>query len=58
MFKYHLYIDNGIVMESNLPAETAMQQHALPSISTLVGTNGHSNNESVVEPQEMPLSSV
>src|SRR6266699_3887122 len=55
MFKYHLYIDNGIVIESNLPAETAMQQ-ALSSISTIVGTNGHSStNESVVEPQVMPL---
>ena len=55
-FKYHLYIDNGIVMESNLPAESAMQQEALATISTVVGTNGHSsNNESVVEPQVMPL---
>src|SRR6266566_3388279 len=55
MFKYHLYIENGIVMESNLLTETAMQQ-ALSSISTVVGTNGHSStNESVVEPQVMPL---
>ncbi len=55
MFKYHLYIDNGIVMESSLPAETTMQQQALPSISTIIGTNGHSNNESIVESQVMPL---
>ena len=34
MFKYHLYIDNGIVMESNLPAETAIQEQAQPSIPT------------------------
>jgi len=55
MFKYHLYIDNGMVMESNLPSETAIQEQAHPSIPTLAGTNGHSNNESVVEPQVMPL---
>jgi DNA repair exonuclease SbcCD ATPase subunit len=55
MFTYHLYIDNGLVMESNLPVETAMQEQAQPSISPFAGTNGHSNNESVVEPQVMPL---
>ncbi len=55
MFKYHLYIDNGIVMECSLPEVTAMQQQALSSIPTLIGTNGYSDNEGVVEPQVMPL---
>ncbi|HXL36755.1 MAG TPA: AAA family ATPase [Ktedonobacteraceae bacterium] len=55
MFTYHLYIDNGLVMESNLPVETAIQEQSQPSIPTLAGTNEHSNNESVVEPQVMPL---
>jgi DNA repair exonuclease SbcCD ATPase subunit len=55
MFTYHLYIDNGQVMESNLPIETAIQEQAQPSIPTFSGTNEHSNNESVVEPQVMPL---
>jgi hypothetical protein len=55
MFKYHLYIDNGLVMECSLPAVTAMQQQALSSIPTLIGTNGYSDNEDVVEPQVMPL---
>jgi DNA repair exonuclease SbcCD ATPase subunit len=55
MFTYHLYIDNGLVMESNLPVEIAIPEQAQPSISTLAGTNEHGNNESVVEPQVMPL---
>jgi len=55
MFKYHLYIDNGIVMESNLPAETAIQEQAQLSLPAFAATNGHSNNESVVETQVMPL---
>ena len=55
MFKYHLYIDNGRVIESNLPAETAIQEQDQPSILSISGTNGHSTNESAVEPQVMPL---
>ena len=57
MFTYHLSIDNGLVVESNLPVETTLQEQeqAQPSKSTFVGTNGNSNNENIVEPQVMPL---
>ena len=57
LFKYHLHIDNGVVVESNLPAEPAIQDQAQPSVSTFDGTNTHkhSDNESVIEPQVMPL---
>ena len=55
LFKYHLYIDNGQVMESSLPADIAIEEQAQPSMPTIVGSNGHSSNESAVEPQVMPL---
>jgi DNA repair exonuclease SbcCD ATPase subunit len=55
MFTYHLYIDNGVVLESNLPAVTMIQEQAQPSISTFAGINGYGDDESVVEPEVMPL---
>ncbi|MGZ3621812.1 MAG: AAA family ATPase [Ktedonobacteraceae bacterium] len=55
LFKYHLYIDNGQVMESSLPAAIAIEEQAQPVMPTNVGANGHSTNESAVEPQVMPL---
>jgi DNA repair exonuclease SbcCD ATPase subunit len=57
MFTYHLSIDNGLVVESNLPVETTLQEQeqAQPSKPTFAGTNGNSNNESIVETQVMPL---
>jgi DNA repair exonuclease SbcCD ATPase subunit len=56
-FKYHLHIDNGVVVESNLPAEPPIQDQAQPSKATFAGTNTHehSDNESIIEPQVMPL---
>jgi DNA repair exonuclease SbcCD ATPase subunit len=55
LFKYHLYIDNGQVVESSLPADIAIEEQVQPAISAIAGTNGHSTNESAVEPQVMPL---
>src|SRR5207244_11830310 len=44
IFKYHLYIDNGIVMESNLPPILA---HSL--IETSDNNNGNGSTVSVSE---------
>lgn len=57
MFPYHLYIDNGVVMESNLPAVATNIQQAIPSIPASSSTNGYSSNKSVTESQEIPLES-
>ncbi len=55
LFKYRLYVDNGQIMESNLPSEIVIEEQTQTSIPTIVGTNGHSANESTVEPQVIPL---
>ena len=55
LFKYHLYIDNGQVMESSLPVDIAVEEQAQPLMPAIAGANGHSTNESAVEPQVMPL---
>ncbi|HYX51715.1 MAG TPA: hypothetical protein VE843_18345, partial [Ktedonobacteraceae bacterium] len=55
LFNYHLYIDNGQVMESNLPTDIANEEQAQPSVDAIAATNGHSPYESAVEPQVMPL---
>lgn len=55
LFKYHPYIDSGMVMEFNLPAETAIQEQAQPSMPTIAGANRNSNTESAVAPHVMPL---
>ncbi len=57
MFPYHLYIDNGVVTKSNLPAVATNIQQALPSIPASTSTNGYSSNKSVTESQGMPLES-
>ncbi len=57
MFPYHLYIDNGVVMECNLPTEATNIQQALPSIPAFSSANRYSSNESVTESQVMPLQS-
>jgi hypothetical protein len=57
MFPYHLYIDNGVVMECNLPAMATNIQQALPSIPAFSSANRYSSNESVTESQVMPLQS-
>ena len=49
MFTHHFYIDNGHVVESNLPAETTIQEQSELSKQTQASTNGHNKNESVVE---------
>ena len=57
MFKYHLHIENGTVVESNLPPEPAIQDQAQLSIATFAGANTHEHydDESVIEPQVMQL---
>jgi len=57
MFPYRLYIDNGVVMECNLPAVATNVQQALPSIPAFIDTNGYSSNKSVNESQVIPLQS-
>lgn len=57
MFPYHLYIDSGVVMESNLPAAATNIQQSLPSILASSSTNGYSSSKSVTESQGMPLES-
>ena len=49
MFTHHFYIDDGRVVESNLPVETTIQEQSELSKQTQASTNGHNKNESVVE---------
>jgi hypothetical protein len=55
MFTHHFYIDNGHVMESNLPAETSVKEKSQLAKQAVASTNGYSNTEIVEEPQVMPL---
>jgi hypothetical protein len=53
MFKYHLYIDNGIVMECNLPPIPA---HSL--LETSDNNNGNSNTVSTSETDKIASNAV
>jgi DNA repair exonuclease SbcCD ATPase subunit len=55
MFTHHFYIDNGHVMESNLPAETSGQDKSQLAKQAVASNNGHSNTGTVEEPQAMSL---
>jgi len=47
MFKYHLYIDNGIVMECNLPS--------IPAQSLLETSDNNNGNGSILSDSETDL---
>ena len=55
MFTHHFYIDNGLVMESNLPVETSAQEKSQLAKQVNGSINGHSNTETVEEPHVISL---
>ena len=55
MFPYHVYIDNGLVMESNLPVVPQYNQEVSPSNPELVAANGHNTNSAADDSEAMPI---
>lgn len=59
LFPYHIYVDDGAIVESNLPTVTAYTQDGVPAALTNVqppvqpGSNGHSNG-AVPVPASLP----
>jgi DNA repair exonuclease SbcCD ATPase subunit len=55
MFPYHIYIDNGLVVENNLPTVSAYAEQTAASTPMLTGANGHANNDMQDGSQAVPL---
>lgn len=55
MFPYHIYVDNGLVMESNLPATPAYDQDVSPLTPVSADYNGHVDDSAGDSSQEMPM---
>jgi len=55
MFPYHIYIDNGLVVENNLPTVSAYAEQTAASTPMLTGANGHANNDTQDGSQAVPL---
>jgi len=52
MFPYHIYIENGMVVENNLPPGSAHAEPIAASTPVLPCANGHNG---AVDPQALPL---
>jgi hypothetical protein len=52
MFPYHIYIENGMVVENNLPPDSAHPEQTAASTPVSPGANGH---DGAVDPQSLPL---
>ena len=52
MFPYHIYIENGMVVENNLPPDSAYPEQTAASTLVSPGANGH---DDAADPQALPL---
>jgi len=52
MFPYHIYIENGMVVENNLPPDSAYPGQTAASTPVSPGANGH---DGAADPQALPL---
>ena len=52
MFPYHIYIENGMVVENNLPPDSAYPEQTAASTLVSPGANGH---DGAADPQALPL---
>jgi len=52
MFPYHIHIENGMVVENNLPPDSAYPEQTAASTPVSPGANGH---DGAADPQALPL---